>query len=107
REQLVAGAHDHELRREELPGRMRGADVLAAPALRARERVDYLLPRQVRRGRDPEAELIVRNVEAQRLEPARRARAGEPDIRRGRCDVQVFRARDVPKEGEDEGEVGP
>ena len=37
REHLVADAHDQQLRREELPGRIGGARVLAAAALGARE----------------------------------------------------------------------
>ena len=70
REELVADAHDHELRGEDLAGRVRGAGVLAAAALGARERVDDLLARQVGDRRDAEAELVVGQVEPQRLEPA-------------------------------------
>ena len=72
REHLVADAHDQELRREDLAGRVRGAGVLAAAALRAREAVHDLLLREVDDRRDAEAQLVVRHVEAQRLEPARR-----------------------------------
>ena len=75
-EELVADAHDQELRREELAGRVRRAGVLAAPALGARERVDDLLPRQVGDRRDAEAKLVVGQVEAQRLEPPARCACG-------------------------------
>ena len=71
REHLVAHAHDQQLRREDLPRRLRRARVLAAAALRAREAVHDLLLRQVEDRRDAEAQLVVRHVEAQRLEPAR------------------------------------
>ena len=74
REHLVADAHDHELRREHLPGRVRGAGVLAAAALGAGEGVEHLLPRQVEDRRDAEPHLLLGYVEAERLEPAARAR---------------------------------
>ena len=106
-EELVANAHDHELGGEDLAGRVRGAGVLAAPALRAREGVDDLLAGQVGDRRDAEAQLVVGQVEAQWLEPSSRARAREPDVERCGGDVEVLRARDVPEEAEDEGEVRP
>ena len=84
---LVAHAHDQELRREDLPGRVRRARVLAAAALGAREAVHHLLLREVEDRRDAEAQLLLRHVEAQRLEPAR-ARACAPATRsppRSRC----------------------
>src|SRR5207244_4250649 len=80
REELVANAHDHELRREELPGCIGGAGVLATAALRAREGVDDLLARQVVDRRHAEPQLLLGEVEAQRLEPSRRPRAREPDV---------------------------
>ena len=46
-EQLVAQAHDQELRRQLLARRVGRADVLAAAALGAGHRVDHLLPRHV------------------------------------------------------------
>ena len=86
-EQLVAQAHDQELRRQLLAGRPRRADVLAAAALGAREGVDHLLPGHVgdRAGAEPDLVLgHVRIVEPQRLEPAAGARAAEVDVDRRR-----------------------
>ena len=48
-EEVVAQAHDQELGREVLAGRPRRAGILAAAALRARVRIDDLLPGHVRR----------------------------------------------------------
>ena len=106
-EDLVAHAHDQELRREQLPGRVRRAHVLAAAALGAREAVDDLLPRQVGDGADAEADLVVGHVEAQRLEPPAAPRPREEHVHRGRRDVQVLRVRQVGEEAEDEREVRP
>ncbi len=82
-EELVADAHDEELRRERLAGRVGGAGVLAAAALGARDGVEHLLPGQVGDGARPEAELLVGQIEAQRLQPppgagARRRRRSAP-----------------------------
>ena len=82
-EQLVADAHDQELRRELLAGGIGRADVLAAAALGARHRVDDLLPGQVGDGRGAEADVLLGDaflVEAQRLEPAAGPRAAEVDV---------------------------
>ena len=74
----------------DLAGGERGAGVLAAAALGARERVEHLLPGQVLGGAGAEAELLLGDVvvvELQRLEPAARAGAPEPHVDRGarRC----------------------
>ena len=107
REHLVAHAHDQELRREDLPRRVRGACVLAATALGAREPVHDLLLREVEDRRRAEAQLIVRHVEAQRLEPPGPARAREPHVDRRRRDVQMLRVRQVAQEAEHDREVRP
>src|SRR5581483_5076735 len=65
-EQLIAHAHDHELRREQLPRRVRRADVLATAALGAREGVHHLLPREIANRAGAEADLGIGQVEAQR-----------------------------------------
>ena len=98
-EELVADAHDEQLRRERLAGRVRGADVLAAPALRARHRVEHLLPGEVGDGAGAEAQsALVLGLELERLEPSARPSAAEEDVdRRGR-DVQVLRVREVGEE---------
>ena len=106
-QQLVANAHDQQLRRQELASRVCRADVLAAAALRARERVDHLLPRQVADRPDAEAHLLVGHVEAERLEPATSARPAEEDIYCGGRDVQVLRVRQVGEEREDHEHVRP
>src|SRR4029079_10378641 len=93
--------------RELLAGRPRGADVLAATALGAGERVEHLLPGKVRHGAGAEAHLLLRTVEAERLEPASRARARKEDVERGGGDVQVLRVRQVGEEGEDDRDVRP
>ena len=107
-EQLVAQAHDQELRRELLARRVRRADVLAAAALGARHRVDHLLPRHVGdRGR-AEAHLgLVLDREVERLEAAAAARAAEPDVDRRRRDVEVLGVRQVGEEADDEQDVRP
>ena len=65
--------HDQELRREDLAGGVRRADVLAAAAFRAGERVEHLLPGEVggRAGAEPEILLALPllGLEAQRLQP--------------------------------------
>ena len=109
REQLVAQPHDQQLRRQLLAGRVGRADVLAAAALGARERVDHLLPGQVgdRPGAEAGSRLGHVLVEAQRLEPAARARAPEEDVDRRGDDVQVLRVGQVGEEAEDEQHVRP
>ena len=65
--------HDHELRRQDLAGGERGACVLAAPALGARERVEHLLPGEVFGHARSEAELVLGDVgivELERFQPA-------------------------------------
>ena len=107
-EQLVAEAHDQELRRELLAGGVGRADVLAAPALGARHRVEHLLPGHVGDGRRRRSgSALVLGLEVERLEPAARARAAEPDVDRRRGDVQVLRVREVGEEAEDEQHVRP
>jgi hypothetical protein len=108
REELVADAHDQELRAQLLARRVRGADVLAAPALGARHRVDHLLPRQVgdRGGAEAHRRLVL-DGEVERLEPPPRARAPEPDVDRGGGDVEVLRVRQVGEEPQDQQDVGP
>ena len=107
REHLVADAHDQELRREDLPRRIRGARVLAAAAFGARERVQHFFLRQVEDGRGTEAQLRLGHVEAQRLEPPPRTRAREPDVHRSRRDVQVLRVRQIREERTDDDEMRP
>ena len=109
REQVVAHAHDQELGRQHLVGRVGGAGVLAAPALRARERVHHLLPREVLDGPDAEAQLLLGRlvVEPQRLQPPARARAPEVDVDRRGGDVQVLGVREVGEEAEDQQHVRP
>ena len=100
REDLVAQAHDQQLRRERLAGRERRAGVLAAPALGAREGVEHLLPGQVgdRAGAEAQVLLVGVLVEAQRLEAPARAGAPEPDVDRGGRDVQVLGVGQVGEE---------
>ena len=107
-EELVAEAHDQQLRRELLAGRVGRADVLAAAALGARHRVDHLLPRHVgdRVGAEAHRALVL-DREVERLEPAARARAAEPDVDRRRRDVEVLRVRQVGEEADDEQDVRP
>ena len=107
-EELVANAHDQELRRERLAGRIRRADVLAAAALGARHRVEHLLPGEVgdRAGAEAQCRLVLR-LEVERLEATSRTRSTEEDVdRRGR-DVQVLRVREVGQEAEDDQHVRP
>jgi hypothetical protein len=87
---------------------MRGADVLAAPAFRARHRIEHLLPREVgdRPGTEPERTLV-RGLEVERLEAAPRARPAEEDIDSRSRDVQVLRVREVREEAEDDEDVPP
>ena len=108
REQLVAEPHDQELRRELLARRIGRADVLATSALGARHRVDHLLPRHVgdRRGPEPHRALVL-DGEIERLEPATRPRAAEPDVDGGGGDVEVLRAWKVDEEPDDEQNVRP
>ena len=98
-----------ELWRQRLAREVGRAGVLAAPALGARERVHHLLPRQVLDGPDAEAHLLLGQllVEAQRLEPAARARAAEVDVDRRSRDVQVLGVRQVDEEAEDQQHVRP
>ena len=107
REDVVAQIHDEQLRRELLAGRVRGADVLAAAALGAGHRVEDPLPGQVRDGARAEAELVVVALEAKRLEPSRRSRPAEEDVRAGRGDVEVLGVGEVDEEGEDDQHVAP
>ena len=109
REEVVADAHDQQLRRQRLVGRVGRAGVLAAAALRARERVHHLLPGQVLDRPDAEAHVLLGRllVEPQRLEPAARARAAEVDVDRRGDDVQVLGVRQVGEEAEDEQHVRP
>ena len=106
-EDVVAEIHDQELRRELLAGRVRRADVLAAPALGARHRVEDPLPGDVRDRARAEADLLVRRVEVQRLEMPTGARAPEEDVRAGGRDVQVLRVGQVDEEREDDQHVAP
>ena len=71
---------------------MRRTRVLAAPALGAREPVEHFLRREVEDRRDAEAQLVVRHVEAEGLEPPPPPVAGtrEPHVHRSSCDVQVL-----------------
>src|SRR5690242_20950983 len=57
-------------------------------------RVDHLLPRHVgdRVGAEPHRALVL-DREVERLQPAARAGAAEPDVDRCRCDVKVLRDR--------------
>ena len=109
-EHLVAQTHDHELGRQRLAGGERRAHVLATTALRAGEGVEHLLPGQVGRRAGAEADLLLGNigiVEPQRLELAARTRPPEPDVERGRHDVQMLGARQVGQEAEDRDHVNP
>ena len=107
-EELVAEPHDQQLRRQLLARRVGRADVLAAAALGARHRVDHLLPRHVgdRVGAEAHRALVL-DREVERLEPAARARAAEPDVDRRRRDVEVLRVRQVGEEADDEQDVRP
>ena len=58
-------------------------------------------------GADAEAHLVVRHVEAQRLEPPAPPRAREEDVDCRRRDVQVLRVRQVGEEREDHEHVRP
>jgi hypothetical protein len=110
REHLVADAHDHELRREDLAGRERRTRVLAATALGAREAIQHLFERQVLGGADAEAELLLGDgvvVELQRLETPTRPGPPEPHVDRGAEDVQVLGVRQVREEPEDRQHVRP
>ena len=107
REELVAEAHDEELRRQLLARRVGGAHVLAAAALGARHRVDHLLPGHVGDRVGAEAHLLVGNREVERLQPAAGAGAAEPDVDRRGGDVEVLRARQVDEEAEHDQEVRP
>ena len=55
----------------------------------------------------PKRSSIVGHVEAQRLEPAARARAREPHVHRRRRDVQVLRVRQIREERADDDEMRP
>ena len=55
----------------------------------------------------PKRRLVVGAVEAQRLQPASRTRAGEEDVRPGGGDVQVLRIGQEDEEGKDEEHVRP
>ena len=90
-----------------LPVAQAGTDVLAAPALRAREGVERLLPGEVAHRAGPEAHLLLGAVEAQRLEPASRARAPEEDVHRRGGDVEVLRVGEVDEERQDQEHVRP
>ena len=77
----------------DLAGGKRGAGVLAAAALGARERVEHLLPGEVGGGPGAEADVLLGRVvvvEAQRLQPAARAGPPEAHVERGGRDVQVL-----------------
>ncbi len=101
-EHVAAQTHDHELRREQLAGRERRAGVLTAPAFGAREGVEHLLPGQVGGRPRAEAQIVLAlplgRLEAQRLQAPARRRAPEPDVERGRRDVQVLGVRQVGDE---------
>ena len=93
REHLIAQAHDHQFRRQELPGRERRTGILTAAALGARERVEHLLPGQVRGGPRAEADVLlgdVRVVEAQRFKPSARSGPAVPNVERRAGDVQML-----------------
>ena len=106
-EDVVAEIHDQELRRQLLPGRVRGADVLAAAALGAGHRVEDPLPGEVASGARAEAELVVRAVEAQRLEAARATAFAEEHVRTGSRDVQMLGVGEIDEEREDQQHVRP
>ena len=111
REQVVTQAHDHQLRRERFARRECRAGILAASALGARERVEHLLPGEIRGGAGAEPDVIVAlplgRLELQRLKPAAGARAHEPDVRGGGEDVQVLGAGQVGQECQDREHVHP
>ena len=91
-----------------LPVAYGGTDVLAAAALRARHRVEHLLPRQVgdRAGAEAQRRLVL-GFEVERLQTASSTCLREEDVdRRGR-DVQVLRVRQVGEEAEDDQDVRP
>ena len=91
-----------ELRREHLAGRVRGAGVLAAPALGAREarrRSPSRSGRRSLRRRSGARRRVGRSAAARAV--LRRACA-EPDVERGGGDVEVLRVREVHEEAEDE-----
>ena len=97
-----------ELRRQRLAGRVGRADVLAAPALGARERVEHLLPGQVGDGAGAEAHAPPRALSKRSGSSRPRARVrAEEDVERRGGDVQVLRVRQVGEEAEDDQHVRP
>ena len=106
-EDVVAQVHDQELRRELLARRVGRADVLTAPALRARHRVEDPFPRHVGDGAGAETKVLVRAFEAERLEPASGSGLREEHVGAGGRDVQVLRVGEVDEEGQDDQHVRP
>ena len=109
-EHRISEPHDHELRGEDLAGGVRGAGVLAAAALGARERVEHLLPGEVGCFSCAEAEVLLGDVgvvELERLEAPAGASAPEPHVDRRHEDVQVLGAGEVGQEAQDRQDVDP
>ena len=104
---LVAELHDQQLRAERLAGRPRRTDLLAAPALRAREQVEQLWPGQVGGGGGTEPDLGLGGLEID-LEPLELAAGGGlggPHVRCRGDDVQVLRGGKVDEEAEHHQQV--
>jgi len=74
-EDLVAQAHDQQLRRQRFARRERRAGVLAATALGAGEGVEHLLPGQVGDGAGAEPQLLVLDALLVECSGSRRPRA--------------------------------
>ena len=101
----LADAHDHRLGVERLARGPRGARVLAAAALGAREAVEQVLPRQVLDRLDAEAGVLGLEVHGRQL--AARLHLAERGVEERRHDVEVLGARQVDQEEADQQDVGP
>jgi hypothetical protein len=109
-EDLVAQAHDQELRRQLLAGGEGRTDVLAAPALGARQGVDDLFPGHVGDGGRAEPQVLLGRalfLQGQRLQAAARPGPTEEHVDRCGQDVEVLGVGQVGQEGEDDEDVRP
>ena len=101
----VADAHDQFLGVERLAGVVGRAGLLAAPAFRAGEPVEEILPAEVLEGLEPEGRVLGLEVHLRQLAAGRQL--AEEDVREGRGDVQVLAERQVAQERRHQRDVGP
>ena len=114
REQVVAQVHDHELRRQRLPGVPGRALRLAPPALGARREVEHALPGEVLDLAAAEDVVLAGVLEVDRLaagghrqQRAERLRLALGEhVQRREEDVQVLGVDDQHEEAEDHPDLG-